>query len=100
MDERRISNEKARARLVALLMEAGCEPVASQANFVLVRVGVDDLALTDGLARRGLLVRAGSEFGLDGFVRITTGPEPLMERAATELANVRAGLGEPEALER
>jgi histidinol-phosphate/aromatic aminotransferase/cobyric acid decarboxylase-like protein len=67
---------------------------------VLVRVDVDDLALTEGIARRGLLVRAGSEFGLDGFVRITTGPEPLMERAAAELADVLAGLGEPEALER
>jgi histidinol-phosphate aminotransferase len=74
--------------------------VPSQANFVLVRVGVDDLALTDGLARRGLLLRAGSEFGLHGYVRITTGPEPLMERVAAELAEVRAGLGAREALER
>ena len=31
----------------------------------------------------------GSEFGLDGTVRITVGPTPLMERAAAELAAVR-----------
>jgi histidinol-phosphate aminotransferase len=94
VEERRRSNETARERLAALLAEAGCEPVPSHANFLLVRVGVDDLALTNGLAQRGLLVRAGSEFGLEGFVRITTGPEPLMERAAAELADVRARLGE------
>ena len=55
-------------------------PYPSQANFLLVDVGVDDVALTEGLARRGFLVRAGSEFGLAGCVRITTGPVPLMER--------------------
>ena len=100
VEERRHANQEARERLTALLVEAGCEPVRSQANFVLVDVGVDDVALTDGLARRGLLVRAGSEFGLDGFVRITTGPEPLMERVAAELAEVRAGLADLEPLER
>jgi histidinol-phosphate aminotransferase len=100
VEERRRSTEAARERLAALLVEAGCEPVPSQANFLLVGVGVDDVALTEGLARRGLLVRAGSEFGLDGFVRITTAAEPVMERAAAELADVRARLREPEALER
>jgi histidinol-phosphate/aromatic aminotransferase/cobyric acid decarboxylase-like protein len=57
-----------------------------------VDVGVDDVALTDGLARRGFLVRAGSEFGLTGFVRITTGPLPLMERVAAEVADLREKL--------
>ena len=100
VEERRRSNEAARNRLAALLVEVGCDPVPSQANFLLVDVGVDDVALTEGLARRGLLVRAGSEFGLDGFVRITTAAEPVMEWAAGELADVRAHLREPEALER
>ena len=99
VEERRRSNENARERLATLLLEAGCEPLPSQANFLLVRVGVNDLALTDGLARRGLLVRAGSEFGLDSFVRITTGPEPLMERVAAELAEVRAGLAKRDPVE-
>ena len=40
---------------------------------------------------RGFLVRPGSEFGLDGWVRVTVGPPPLMERFARELADVRAG---------
>jgi histidinol-phosphate/aromatic aminotransferase/cobyric acid decarboxylase-like protein len=45
----------------------------------------DDLAVTDRVARRGLLIRAGTEFGLPGHARITVAPAPLMERAADEL---------------
>jgi histidinol-phosphate aminotransferase len=59
---------------------------------VLVDVGVDDVALAEALARRGLLVRAGSELGLDGFVRITVGPEELMRRAVDELVSARRAL--------
>lgn len=92
VEERRRANAEGRERLAELLAAAGAEVVPSQANFVLARVGVDDLALTEELARRGLLVRAGSEFGLSGHVRITTGPVPIMERVAGELAETRAGL--------
>ena len=42
---------------------------------MLVRVGGDDAALAQALAEEeGLLVRTGSEYGLDGYVRITVGP--------------------------
>jgi histidinol-phosphate aminotransferase len=92
LDVRRLANEAGRERLAELLREAGATPVPSQANFVLVDVGVDDVALTDALARRGFLVRAGSEFGLPGHVRITTGPVPLMERVAGEVADAREQL--------
>ena len=92
VDGRRLANQARRERLAECLLEAGAEPYPSQANFLLVDVGVDDVALTEGLARRGFLVRAGSEFGLSGFVRITTGPVPLMERVAAEMADVREKL--------
>jgi histidinol-phosphate aminotransferase len=92
VEERRLANEDGRERLAERLREVGATPYPSQANFLLVDVGVDDVALTDGLARRGFLVRAGSEFGLSGFVRITTGPRPLMERVAAEVADVREKL--------
>jgi histidinol-phosphate/aromatic aminotransferase/cobyric acid decarboxylase-like protein len=58
---------------------------------------VDDVAVTEALARRGFLVRAGSEFGLAGFVRITTGPVDLMERVAAEVVATRAELLEASA---
>jgi histidinol-phosphate/aromatic aminotransferase/cobyric acid decarboxylase-like protein len=53
---------------------------------------VDDVALADGLAARGFLIRAGSEFGMAGAVRITVAPAELMERAASELIAVRSSL--------
>ncbi len=92
VEGRRLANVQGRERLAERLREAGATPYPSQANFLLVDVGVDDLALTDGLARRGFLVRAGSEFGLTGFIRITTGPIPLMERFAETLAEARGAL--------
>jgi histidinol-phosphate aminotransferase len=92
IDDRRLANEAGRERLAERLREAGATPHPSQANFLLADVGVDDVALTEGLARRGFLVRAGSEFGLAGFVRITTGPIPLMERVAAELAGTLSQL--------
>jgi histidinol-phosphate aminotransferase len=97
LETRRLANEAGRERLAESLHAAGALPVPSQANFLLVGVGVDDVVLAEALARRGFLVRAGSEFGLAGYVRITTGPVPLMERVAKEVADVRRELLEPSA---
>jgi histidinol-phosphate aminotransferase len=97
VETRRLANEAGRERLADRLRAAGAEPYPSQANFLLVDVGVDDVALTEALARRGFLVRAGSEFGLDGCVRITTGPIPIMERVAREVMTARNELLEPSA---
>jgi histidinol-phosphate aminotransferase len=87
VDERRRENEIARETLSRLLRERGVEPFPSEANFLLVRVGVDDLALGDALLRRGLLVRPGSDFGMPGYIRVTIGAVPLMERLAEELGS-------------
>ncbi len=88
VEERRRAVVAARERLSSLLLEAGAEPLPSQANFVLARVGVDDKALVRALAEEGLLVRAGSELGLPGYVRVTVGPPKLMERLAATLARL------------
>jgi histidinol-phosphate aminotransferase len=92
VERRRAETAEARELLSRLLVEAGARPASSQANFVLVDVGVDDLALTAALLRRGYLIRAGTEFGMPGHVRITVGPLPLMERVAEALAEARAAL--------
>jgi histidinol-phosphate aminotransferase len=86
IEDRRRAVATARDLLCLRLVEAGLEPVPSQSNFVLVRVGGDDRALARTLAEEeGLLVRTGSEYGLDGYVRITVGPEELMERVAAAI---------------
>jgi histidinol-phosphate aminotransferase len=75
-----------RELFVERLRDAGLRALPSAANFVLVALdGHDDLAIADRVARRGIMLRACSEFGLPGHVRVTVAPEPLMERAAVEL---------------
>lgn len=93
IEERRRENEAARELLAQRLEADGMRPVPSEANFLLVEVGVDDAALAAALLRRGFLIRAGWEFGLPQTVRITTAPAPVMERVAAELAAARAELG-------
>jgi histidinol-phosphate aminotransferase len=89
IEARRRESGEARALLARLLADAGMRPVPSQANFVLVEVGVDDVELAEALVRRGLLVRPGSEFGMAGWLRITVGPPELMERVARALCEER-----------
>jgi histidinol-phosphate aminotransferase len=91
-EARRQEVAEAREVLADGLREAGAEPLPAAANFVLARVPVDDGLLADGLARRGLLVRAASEIGLPGYVRVTVGPAPLMRRVAAELGEVLSAL--------
>ncbi|HUZ84795.1 MAG TPA: histidinol-phosphate transaminase [Gaiellales bacterium] len=83
---RRAQVAAARASLVAPLADAGVHALPSDANFVLLQLGVDDLAVSDALARDGILVRAGTEFGLPGWVRVTTGEEDLMADVGARLA--------------
>jgi histidinol-phosphate aminotransferase len=85
IDQRRELTRECRALLSDRLAAGGLQPLSSAANFVLARLGADDRAVAQGLARRGLLVRAGSDFGLPGCARITIGPAELMQRAADEL---------------
>jgi histidinol-phosphate aminotransferase len=92
IEERRRQSAEARALLARLLADAGMESLPSEANFLLVEVGGDDASLTGELVVRGFLVRPGSEFGLDGWIRVTVGPPALMERFSAELAAVREGV--------
>jgi histidinol-phosphate aminotransferase len=88
VDERRRATAAARDHLAAGLRAAGLEPQPSEANFLLVEHCADDDALADGLLRRGVLVRPGSELGLPGWARITVGPRPLMDRVTDALPAV------------
>ena len=92
IEQRRLKVAEAREILCECLRAVGLEPLPSQSNFVLVHTGVDDAALTEAVAEDGLLVRAGGEYGLDGYVRITVGPGPLMERVAEALGRARSRL--------
>ncbi len=83
---RRDQVRRARERLVAPLAGSDVHALASDANFVLFELGDDDLAIAETLAREGILIRAGTEFGLPGYVRVTTGEEALMDTVAERIA--------------
>jgi histidinol-phosphate aminotransferase len=101
IEERRRAVAAARDLLCLRLVEAGVEPLPSRSNFVLVRVGGDDRALARALAEEdGLLVRTGSEYGLDGYIRITVGPAELMERVAAAIGRARTTTSAPKVADR
>jgi histidinol-phosphate aminotransferase len=83
---RREQVARARGRLAQPLRARGIHALESDANFVLLELGDDDLRVADVLARDGVLVRAGSEFGLPGYVRVTTGEEQLMDDVSARIA--------------
>jgi histidinol-phosphate aminotransferase len=91
---RRDQVRAARARLTDPLTATGIRTLASEANFVLLELdGADDREVADALARDGLLVRPGSEFGLPGFIRVTTAEEPVMDLVARTLVSRRPARG-------
>jgi histidinol-phosphate aminotransferase len=87
--QRRREVALARDRFARALADLGIRTWPSQANFILAEPGGDDLAWQEGLIRRGFLVRPGSDFGLPGHLRITVGPDELMDGVLTALRSVR-----------
>ena len=64
------------------LRELGIEPAASQANFVWFDLGDgrEEAEIMQGLAQRGVLVRAGASLGREGALRVTVGTQAENER--------------------
>ncbi|MHB1508416.1 MAG: pyridoxal phosphate-dependent aminotransferase [Acidimicrobiales bacterium] len=88
VETRRLEVIEARTMLAAELAALGIPSWPSKANFILAEPGGDDLSWYEGLVRRGFLVRPGSEFGLEGHLRITIGPREMMASLATALGEV------------
>jgi histidinol-phosphate aminotransferase len=63
------------------LGERGLDTTASQANFSWVSLGNrDEDEVVDGLARQGVIVRAGKALGEEGRLRVTYGTRAENER--------------------
>jgi histidinol-phosphate aminotransferase len=72
---------ESRSQLARGLEQLGARVFPSAANFVLVDFGPGGSRLAKRLERRGILVRdRASEFGRDGFMRITAGTVPQTQR--------------------
>ncbi len=84
---------ESRARLEEALERMGIQFWASQANFVLARVGAA-ASFVEHMKRRGILVRNRSgDYGCEGCVRITLGPRVHADRLLTALQETCEELG-------
>ncbi len=84
---------ESRARLERALEALGIQFWASQANFVLARVGAA-AAFVEQMRRRGILVRdRTSDHGCEGCVRITLGPQAHAGRLLAALQETCEELG-------
>jgi histidinol-phosphate aminotransferase len=86
LPRRRAEVAAARDALRAALDRHGLASHPSQANFVLVELGVDDGPVCEALLARGVLVRPGKTVNLAGTARVTVAPAPLMDRVAAMIA--------------
>jgi histidinol-phosphate aminotransferase len=80
--ERRVEqNVVERVHVESELRERGLETTDSQANFSWVSLGDrDEDAIVDGLARQGVIVRAGKALGETGRLRVTYGTRAENDR--------------------
>lgn len=68
------------------LREMGLHTADTQSNFSWVGLGDrDEAAIVDGLAQKGILVRAGDALGAKGFIRVSYGDRSENERFVTAL---------------
>jgi histidinol-phosphate aminotransferase len=67
----------------------GLEPVPSQANFILLRVG-DGAAIFQQLLRRGVIVRPMGGYELPEYIRVTIGTAKENARFINELKGIIA----------
>ncbi|MBZ4654505.1 MAG: histidinol-phosphate transaminase [Peptococcaceae bacterium] len=66
-------NARVKKELYDFLQGHGLSFVPSETNFVLIDVGQDAIKLCSRLAEKGIMVRCGSAWGLDSYIRVSLG---------------------------
>ncbi len=66
-------NSEGKRYLYAEFEKLGMPYIPTEANFIMVDVGMDSVKLFQELLKRGVIVRTGNIFGMDNWVRVTIG---------------------------
>lgn len=67
------NNERGRALYYDTLTLWGLDYLPTQCNFLMFRTGLDGDYLAGEFLKRGILLRSGAEFGMNGWLRVTIG---------------------------
>lgn len=66
----------------------GLEYIPTQANFIMVSTGRDDKEVFNALLRKGVIIRPGHLFGMNGWMRVTIGTMEQNERFIKTLEEI------------
>jgi histidinol-phosphate aminotransferase len=88
-------NREGKEYLYGELNRLGLSYAPTQANFILVNVGMDCRAAFEGLLRQGVIVRTGDIFGLPTHLRVTIGLPEQNRRFVAALEQVLAAAAAP-----
>ncbi|MCL5773211.1 MAG: histidinol-phosphate transaminase [Firmicutes bacterium] len=82
------NNNEVKALMYKRFEEMGLEYVPTQANFIAVNVKTDDLMVFNELLKEGVIVFAGTNTFMPGFLRVTIGTPSQAERFLKALEKV------------
>jgi histidinol-phosphate aminotransferase len=68
-------NERGRQLYYSTLRRLGLNYIPTNCNFIMLDTGLDSTELEHAFLKRGILLRAGKEFGMPTWLRITIGTE-------------------------
>lgn len=74
------NNREGVGRMRTALDAMGLHSVPTQANFLAVHVGVDDVQFFEAMLHEGIIVFPGSSTDMHGWIRVTVGTPPQVER--------------------
>lgn len=66
-------NEKEKKFLYQKFEELGLDYIKTEANFIMVDTGMPAKMVFEKLQQQGVIIRAGTQFGMDSWIRVTIG---------------------------
>ncbi|MCX7695031.1 MAG: histidinol-phosphate transaminase [Caloramator sp.] len=84
-------NEEGRQYYYKEFIRLGLQYIESQANFVMVDTGKDDMDVFNKLLRKGVIVRPGYLFDMKGWLRVTVGTMEQCQRFVKSLEEIIRG---------